>query len=191
LIPRALLLASLFLLLGCPPGSDGGGDGPRSDDVDTRTAEVLGTWVDEDGDETSFEAIEEASLWFCGADCFSLRFSFDLDGTTLVSGLTFETPDPPEEGTSAVYYGNVNFLDEDLFARQGEHPNVEGSWGAAPGGDMVIESACEDCADDWGAASGYLDGPSELTVYDATTDEPNGATLRFDDVVFRDAVLVY
>ena len=190
------VLPLLLLLSSCAPSLSGGDDDddstPPSEALDSGAATLSVTLLADDGREESVDVEADGfSLWFCGPGCFTLNANFDAFGTRLLAGYSFEASDPPAAEAGDIYYVNIRWDDDSRFARQGEHPNVEGSWGASPGGEIVIDGSCEDCTE-WGsAASGSLRGESTATVYDPTTEAATGESLRLDAAVFRDLPLVY
>lgn len=187
-------LPLLLLLVSCAPTLDGDDDDstPPSEALESGAATLSITLVDEEGTEESVDIESDGfSLWFCGEGCFTLNASFDAFGTRLLCGYSFEASDPPAAEAGDIYYANIRWDDDSRFARQGEHPNVEGSWGDPPGGDIVIDGSCLDCTE-WGpTSSGSLRGASTATVYDAVSEEATGELLRLDAALFRDLPLVY
>jgi len=185
---HVFLSLTALLVSGCSAG--GGSNDPVSDSVEPGEVTLVGT-LDDGSGEVALDVLESGSLWFCGDDCFSVKINFDHADTRLLTEWAFNPGDPPAEGESPIVYVNVLWTDQSQFGRQGEHPNVDGDWGSAPGGDIVIESTCEDCVDGEAGASGYFEGTSEVTLYDGETEDANGGTLTVDAIVFRDLPLVY
>ncbi len=190
---KSAILSLGLLLAACTTTAPADDDDstPASDGLAAGDATLTVTLIAQDDTEETLDVEASTfSLWFCGEGCFSLNAGFDAFGTRLLAGWSFETPDPPT-GIGDIVYANVRWDDDTRYARQGEHPNVDGDWGAAPGGEIAIDSSCEDCVNGGPGASGALQGASTSTVYDAATDLPTGERLRLDAALFRDLPRVY